>query len=243
LWPHLGSASSENPPRPARTARSVEYPGMNYAVYSNVGSRPGQDSEEQLGQLRRVALAAHREVSLFVDRGSAGPSDRPQLQKLFRAAARGDFQVVLVWALDRFVGETVVEAFLLVQQLLRYHNVQFHSYTEPHFRIAGGAGTFLLQTADWIAQQDHIRLSERTKAGLATARAQGKRLGRPPKMFPRDLVAADRARGLTWRQLAQLHQVPHSTLRKALHNLTDVDLRQLDDAGHAAPASAPGPSQ
>jgi len=79
----------------------------------------GQDSEDQLAQLRSrqlrsQVLAPHREVYLFVDQ----TSKRPAFQKLLQYAAHGDFQVVLVWALDRFVGDSVAEVFVNIQKLL-----------------------------------------------------------------------------------------------------------------------------
>jgi len=101
---------------------------------------------------------------------------------------------VLVWALDRFIGESVAEVFVNIQKLLRY-DVQVVSYTEPHFPTNGPAGALMIPIAAWIAQQERIRISERTKAGLAKARAERKRLGRPGKVFPRGRVVADRRRG------------------------------------------------
>ena len=56
----------------------------------------------------------------------------------------------------------------------------FISYSEPHFRTTGPAGSLMLAIAAWIAEQEKRRISERTKAGLATARAKGKMLGRRP---------------------------------------------------------------
>jgi DNA invertase Pin-like site-specific DNA recombinase len=187
---------------------------MIMSIYSNIGNNKGQDTENQLAELRRYAGSQHREVYLFVDREGGKTGRRAEFQNLFQSAARREFQVVLVWALDRFIGESVAEVFVNVQKLLRY-DVQVVSYTEPHFHTSGPAGALMIPIAAWIAQQERIRISERTKAGLATARAQDKRLGRPGKVFPRGRMAADRKRGMSWRQLERKYHVPQSTLRNA----------------------------
>jgi DNA invertase Pin-like site-specific DNA recombinase len=126
---------------------------MKVAIYSIIGNKKGQDTEEQLDQLRRLALSKHREVYLFVDRQSGKTSERVEFQKLFESAARREFEGVLVWALDRFVGENVVETFLNIRKLSRY-GVQFMSGTEPHFCTAGPAGELMIPIAVWIAQQE-----------------------------------------------------------------------------------------
>ena len=171
---------------------------MKVAIYSSIGNKEGQDTEEQLAQLKRHVLSQQREVYLFVDREAGKIGHRAEFQNLFQSAARREFQVVLVWALDRFIGESVAEVFVNIQKLLRY-DVRVVSYTEPHFRTNGPAGALMIPIAAWIAQQERIRISERTKAGMATARAQDKRLRRPWKMFPRGRMAADRKRGMSWR--------------------------------------------
>jgi DNA invertase Pin-like site-specific DNA recombinase len=137
---------------------------------------------------------------------------------------------VLVWALDRFMGESVAEVFVNIQKLLRY-DVQVVSYTEPHFRTTGPAGELMIPIATWIAQQERIRISERTKAGLAKAQANGKRLGRPWKVFPCGRVAADRKRGMSWRQLERKYHVPQSTIRNAIQKLAEASGPQPQDYG------------
>ena len=178
----------------------------------------------------------------YSDRKSAKTSGRAEFQKLFQSAARREFQIVLVWALDRFVGENVADTFLHIQKLLRY-GVQFWSYTEVHFCTNGPAGELMFPIAAWIAEQQRVRISERTKAGLAKARAERKRLGRPGKVFPRGRVVADRRRGMSWRQLERKYHVPQSTLRNAIPKLAEADARPLHDTGDPSQASAPEQSQ
>jgi DNA invertase Pin-like site-specific DNA recombinase len=90
------------------------------------------------------------------------------------------------------------------------------SYTEPFFRTSGPAGELILPIFAWVAKQERLRISERTKAGLETARNKGVRLGRPFKVFDRGKAAELRKQGMSWRAIARKLGVGESTLRMAL---------------------------
>jgi DNA invertase Pin-like site-specific DNA recombinase len=94
--------------------------------------------------------------------------------------------------------------------------VQFESYTEAHFRTTGPAGELMLAIAAWIAKQERLRISERTKAGLARARRQGKHCGRPKRVFRRDQAVAMRNEGMSWRAIGAALGVPHTTVKDAV---------------------------
>ncbi len=88
-------------------------------------------------------------------------------------ATRRKFDAVLVWALDRLTREGIKATFDYVKQL-KNDGVEFISYSEAHFRTAGPAGELMLAVAAWIADQERIRMSERTKAGLKRAGLRGR---------------------------------------------------------------------
>jgi DNA invertase Pin-like site-specific DNA recombinase len=152
------------------------------AIYSRIGNKRGQDTEDQLAEMRRQVLSKYPSVDLFVDREDKS-SDCPERRRRFQSAARREFDVVLVWALDRLMNESVYEVFEHIRKLARC-GVHLVSYTEEHFRTDGQAGAFLIPIATWILQRERVLISERTKAALAMARVEGKRLGRPGKRFP-----------------------------------------------------------
>lgn len=175
----------------------------------------GQDTENQLVQLRKYAESQGWQLREFIDRETGKHSDRSALQELFAAASRREINVVLVWALDRFTREGVAETFLHIQKLASY-GVQFESLTEAHFRTTGPAGELMIAVAAWIAKQERIRISDRTKAGLARARAQGRQCGRPIRIFRRDEAREMRENGKSWRQIARETGIPEATLRRNL---------------------------
>jgi DNA invertase Pin-like site-specific DNA recombinase len=156
---------------------------MRIAIYARVSTDDkGQDPENQLRQLRAwCASAGHEIVHEYIDKesGRKGTNGRKQFAALFEGAHRRQFDCVLFWALDRFTREGMVPTIMYLQRLASC-GVGFHSYTEPHLATDSElVRDILLALLASLAKQEAKKISERTKAGLARARAQGKRLGRP----------------------------------------------------------------
>ena len=148
-------------------------------IYSRV-STGEQDTENQTLVLREWAERRGLEVvGVYEEEESAwrGGHQR-ELARLLRDAQRGRFQVVLVWALDRLSREGPLAILTLVNRLGRY-GVKVLSYQEPWTEAPGEIGEILYAIAGWVAKMESKRRSERTKAGLARAIANGKKLGRP----------------------------------------------------------------
>jgi DNA invertase Pin-like site-specific DNA recombinase len=192
---------------------------MRAAIYARVSTKDkGQDVENQLVQLRRYARAQRWEIVEYVDHETGKHADREAFKRMFQAATRREIDVVLVWALDRLTREGVYETFAHIR-VLTNHGVAFESLTEAHFRTTGPAGELMLAIAAWIAKQERIRISDRTKAGLARARAEGRVGGRRQKVFSRDKAQLLRDSGLSWRAVARKMGVAQSTIRGALRRL------------------------
>jgi DNA invertase Pin-like site-specific DNA recombinase len=86
---------------------------------------------------------------------------------------------VLFWALDRFTREGMVATIMYLQRLAS-HGVSFHSYTEAHLSTDNElVGNILLAVMSSLAKVESQKIGERTRAGMARARAEGKRIGRP----------------------------------------------------------------
>ena len=187
---------------------------MRTALYARVSTKDkGQDTENQLSHLREYCARNGWQIAAeYIDHESAKTGDRAAFKRLFTDASQRKFDVVLVWALDRFTREGVLETFTYIEKL-REFKVAFESYTEAHFRTTGPAGELMLAVAAWIAKQERLRISERTKAGLDRARREGKHCGRPKRVFRRDEVARLRdVDRLSWRTIAERLGVPVSTV-------------------------------
>ena len=194
---------------------------MRVALYGRVSTDDmGQDPENQLTQLRAwCANAGHDVVAEYVDQesGRKGPERRKQFAALFEDASRRKFDCVLFWALDRFSREGMVPTILHLQRLSAY-GVAFHSYTEAHLATDNElVRNILLATLASLAKAEAQKISERTKAGMARAKAKGKRIGRPKlNIAVRRQIAEGVAAGDTvYRVAKKLGIDPHTAAKYA----------------------------
>ena len=165
---------------------------MRVAIYARVSTDDkGQDPENQLRQLRAwCASAGHQVVREYVDHasGGKGADKRPEFAAMLAGAHKRQFDLVLCWALDRLSREGMVPTVLHLQRLASY-GVGFHSYTEPMLSTDNEmVRDIVLAVMASLAKIERQKISERTRAGMERAAAQGKRLGRPR------ITAAKRAR-------------------------------------------------
>lgn len=190
---------------------------MRAAIYARVSTTDkGQDVENQLFQLREYCARQNwLIVEEFIDHMSGKSAARPGFARLFTAASRRHFDVVLVWALDRFTRQGVLETFEHIRDLKGY-GVAFESYSEAHFRTTGPAGELMLAIAAWIAKQERLRISERTKAGIERARRAGGKHGGQRRVYDRSKVHAMAKRGLSLRAIAAKLGVGRGTVEREL---------------------------
>jgi DNA invertase Pin-like site-specific DNA recombinase len=173
------------------------------AIYGRV-STSKQDTENQLAQLREFAKTQSWQiVQEYVDVESGSKSDRPEFQRMFHDASQRKVDLVLFWALDRLSREGVLATLQHLNRLESY-GVGFRSFTEPYFDSCGVFKDAAIAIMATLAKQERVKRAERTKAGLAIARAKGKTLGRPKTLTAtRSDVARLRASGKSFRYVAR----------------------------------------
>ena len=152
---------------------------MKVALYARV-STDEQDMANQTMVLREWAEARGFEiVEVYQEEESAWRAGQQrELARLAQDARRRRFQLVLVWALDRLSRGGPLAILTIVDRLARF-GVKVLSRQEAWTEAPGELQELLLAIAGWVARMESQRISERTKAGLNRARAQGKQLGRP----------------------------------------------------------------
>lgn len=176
---------------------------MKIAIYCRV-STTKQDNENQLAQLQEFAAKQDWKVyEAYADQESGSTADRPEFKRLFADASKRKFDLVLFWALDRLSREGVLETLQHLNRLTSY-GVGFRSYTEQFFDSCGVFKDAVIAIMATLAKQERIKRAERTRAGLAIARAKGKVLGRPKviRAQPAD-VARLRAAGHSYRRIGR----------------------------------------
>jgi DNA invertase Pin-like site-specific DNA recombinase len=192
---------------------------MRVAVYVRVSTDDkGQDPENQLRELRDWAANAGHTISReYVDHesGRKGADKRKQFATLFDDAAKRKFDCVLFWALDRFSREGMAQTISYLERLSS-HGVAFHSYTEAHLATDNElVRNVLLALLSSLAKVEAQKISERTKAGMARAKAKGIRVGRPKLGLElRQKIAQRAAKGETPYAIAKALGVDRHTVAK-----------------------------
>jgi len=178
-------------------------------------ARVSKSDGSQALDLQIDALCAADVVGdqIYTDQASGKNDQRPGLEACLKAIREGD--TLVVWKLDR-LGRSLVNLVEIVTEL---------SERGAHFKVLTGqgaeidtrtaAGRLVFQIFAAFAEYERSLISERTKAGLAAARARGRKGGRRPKMTPAKIRTAQAAvtdPSCNMSELAQSLGVSRSTL-------------------------------
>lgn len=188
-------------------------PAHRVVIYARV-STSRQETLNQVAQLRAYANKMGWEVTKVLRETRPGwEPNREKLRELMDMASRKEMDLALVWALDRFSRQGIGPTLRLVDQL-HQSGVGLWSYREPFLRATDPAiADLILSMLAWVAKQEHVRISERTKAGLARVKAKGKHLGRP-RTHQIDAEEAVRLRrsGKSWSEVLSALKLPRTAL-------------------------------
>lgn len=185
------------------------------ALYARV-STAEQSCDPQLDDLRRCARQRFEVVREYIDTGVSGTERRrPSLDALMADARKAHFDVVMVWKFDRFARS--LKCLLDACEEFRALRIDFISYTEG-IDTTTPAGQLMFHMVGAFAQFGRDLIVERVRAGIAHARARGKRIGRPRAEIDEKQVFELRTSGKSLRQIAKHLNVPVSRVRRALTN-------------------------
>jgi len=183
-------------------------------VGMNIGYARVSTDDQNL-DLQLDALKAAGCDSIFEDHGISGvAATRPGLKNAVAHAGDGD--VLVVWKLDR-LGRSLPHLVEIIDGL-RQSGVGFRSIQEQIDTTSAG-GRFYLHILAALAEFERELISERTRAGMASARRRGKHIGRPRKLtaqrvgHARKLIESGKE---TRAGVAALFGVDVATLRRAL---------------------------
>src|ERR1700722_10276740 len=161
---------------------------MRRAVLYLRVSTQDQTTANQERELREVAARMGCEiVHVYRDHGVSGAKGRdkrPQFNKLCQDATKRQFDVVMAWSVDR-LGRSLQD---LVAFLSEIHALKIDLYLHQQgIDTTTPAGKAMFQMMGVFAEFERAMIQERVRAGLARARAEGTKSGRPmgrPKTAP-----------------------------------------------------------
>lgn len=180
---------------------------MSTTGYARV-STDDQDPAAQVGALEAAGCDP-----VYIERASGSTMERPQWAECNRGLGRGDTLVVV--RIDR-LGRSLADLVAVLDDLGR-RGVAFRSLTEG-LDTTTPMGRMVYQLAAAFAEYERSLISERTRAGLAAARARGARIGRPPALTDEQRAIAHQLHdhGCNKAAIARILGVSRSTIRRAL---------------------------
>src|SRR6202171_5103563 len=183
-------------------------------LYARVSTNDQQTIPLQIRALREYTARRGWAIALHVKEVGSGASQRELREKLLEAARRREIDVVLVWRLDRW-GRSVTDLLSTLQEL-EHLGVGFVSLTEA-LDLTTPAGRAMAALLAVFAEFEREILRERVRAGLAHARQNGKKLGRPVTAG----IHADQVRklyrsGVSKAEIARRLQISRTSVRRIL---------------------------
>jgi DNA invertase Pin-like site-specific DNA recombinase len=170
-------------------------------------------------QRRELIAVAKRQgwnvVEVFEDAGISGAKgrgQRPGLNAMLRGVARKDFDLVGAWSVDR-LGRSLQD---LVSMLSEFHAKKVDLYLHQQgLDTTTPSGKAMFQMLGVFSEFERAIIQERIKAGLARARAEGKRLGRPRvSKDVEDRIRLERLKGGTIHGIAAMVGVGVSVVQR-----------------------------
>jgi DNA invertase Pin-like site-specific DNA recombinase len=183
------------------------------ATYLRV-SKGEQKTDNQRPDVQRLVRARKLHVVAEYEEKVSAAKARPKFEAMMRDAHQGKFDVLVVWALDRF-GRSMVGNLQAVLELDRI-GVEVVSVREPWLDTGGPVRSLLIAIFSWVAEQERATIVARTKAGIERARGRGIRLGRPARRFDVKRALELKKEGASLRAIAKALKVPTTTLLRAM---------------------------
>ena len=177
--------------------------------YARVSKGDEQSTAPQLAALRSAGVER-----VFEERASGGRWDRPELHRMIDQLRADD--VVVVWKLDRLSRS--LKDLLAILDHIEGKGAGFRSLTES-IDTTTPAGRMMMQMVGSFAEFERAMIRERTSAGLAQARAEGRIGGRRPKLNPTqraDVIESVRSERKSAAQMARLYSVSEATISRIL---------------------------
>jgi len=156
---------------------------------------------DQNPQLQLDALATEDCLKVHTDRASGTKADRPQWTACLADLRPGD--TLVIWRIDR-LGRNLRD-FIDIVTTLQARGVGVRSLSNGLVDTTTAHGAVVFGMFALMAEYEAALIRERTQAGLAAARARGRKGGRKPKMTPELIGKAQRmydARQFTMAEIA-----------------------------------------
>jgi DNA invertase Pin-like site-specific DNA recombinase len=190
-------------------------------IYARV-STSSQTVENQISELRDVAMRNGWRITLELTdngiSGSKGRDQRPAFNDLIHRATRREFDIVMVWAIDR-LGRSIQQLVEFMNEL-QWQGIDLYCHQQA-INTATPAGRMVFSIFSALGEYERELIRERIIAGQRRARGQGIRIGRPSKMNDavRTSVKLLRDKGMSIREIAKRLEIGVGTVYSVLKSV------------------------
>jgi DNA invertase Pin-like site-specific DNA recombinase len=187
---------------------------LRVGLYARVSTHDQQTLPLQIHAMRDFAAKRNWTIAVQIKEIGSGAVHRKLRATLIAAARMREIDVVLVWRLDRW-GRSVADLVSTLQEL-QHLGVGFVSLTEA-LDLTTPAGRAMAGLLSVFAEFEREILRERVCAGIAHARQQGKRLGRPPSVVHKAVEARKlHQQGSSKSEIARKLDIGRTSVRRLL---------------------------
>ena len=183
---------------------------MRVGIYARVSTHDQQTLPMQLKQMREYIKNRKWKLVVEFQEIGSGAKTRPKREELLKMARRREIDAILVWKLDRF-GRSLVDLVTSLNEL-RNLEVVFVSLTES-LDFSTPSGRAMAGMLSTFAEFERDIIRERVKAGIANARENGKRHGRPKTAaLKKDRIRQLKTDGLNNSQIARKLKISRASV-------------------------------
>lgn len=188
---------------------------MFVALYARVSRHDkDQNPKNQLIKLREFASSHDWKIyAEYVDYASGAKTSRPRFDQMLRDARARRFNAILIVRIDRLARST--RHLLNILHGLRWRGVELIC-TDQEIDTTTPAGKLLFTVLGAVSELELDLIRERTKDGLARARVEGKRLGRPPSPALTERILELRKEGCSLREIGDEVGLSHQAVKQRL---------------------------
>jgi DNA invertase Pin-like site-specific DNA recombinase len=188
---------------------------VDLVAYIRVSQEEERPENQEFAVYQWAAGHGHRIVEVHRDVGISGatpPQERPGWRQVLDSLSTGKAQGVVVYALDR-IARSLWELAAVYREFSERGWALYSIREEWLTSVDPKVRDLLVAVLGWAGEMEREFIRERTREALRRLRAEGKRLGRPPKWNPQvkariiDLVK----RGLTLREAVKLVGIGYRT--------------------------------
>ena len=187
---------------------------MRVAVYARVSTHDQQTLGMQVDAMRAYISDRGWNVAKQIQDVGSGVTDREGREALMKAARRREFDLLIVWRLDRW-GRSVADLMTTLRELTGL-GIGFISLTEA-LDLTTPTGRAMAGMLAIFAEFEREILRERVRAGIAQARREGRPHGRPrTASLQSDEVIRLKAEGLSHSAIARRLGIGRTSVRRIL---------------------------